>query len=184
MLVTNPRLFAASVLLLLIAAHQATGGGTVQAESQALPAIHYAPNENLEKIDVAMLDGAKSEIDIAAYVLTDVPVIEALTRAADRGVAVKLFLYEDQIADRGRPAAALRDLSTTPGVEVKSKPGSKPLMHLKSYQIDGRLLRTGSANFSASGEKQQDNDLIILESQEAAVAFKHKFEAMWTGASD
>jgi phosphatidylserine/phosphatidylglycerophosphate/cardiolipin synthase-like enzyme len=25
-------------------------------------------------------------------------------------------------------------------------------MHLKSYQIDGRLLRTGAANFSASGE--------------------------------
>jgi len=33
-------------------------------------------------------------------------------------------------------------------------------MHLKSYQIDRRLLRTGAANFSASGLKRQDNDLI------------------------
>jgi phosphatidylserine/phosphatidylglycerophosphate/cardiolipin synthase-like enzyme len=49
-------------------------------------------------------------------------------------------------------------------------------MHLKRYQIDGRLLRTGAANFSASGLKRQDNDLIIIESAGAAAAFKHNFE--------
>jgi phosphatidylserine/phosphatidylglycerophosphate/cardiolipin synthase-like enzyme len=51
---------------------------------------------------------------------------------------------------------------------------------LKSYEIDGRLLRTGAANFSASGLKRQDNDLIIIESAEAAAAFKHNFEARFT----
>ena len=50
-------------------------------------------------------------------------------------------------------------------------------MHLKRYQIDGRLLRSGAANFSASGLKRQDNDLIIIESAGAAAAFKHNFEA-------
>jgi hypothetical protein len=34
-------------------------------------------------------------------------------------------------------------------------------MHLKGYEIDGRLRRTGAANFSASGLKRQDNDLIV-----------------------
>ena len=32
-------------------------------------------------------------------------------------------------------------------------------MHLKAYAIDGQVLRTGSANFSTSGENAQDNDL-------------------------
>jgi hypothetical protein len=41
-------------------------------------------------------------------------------------------------------------------------------MHLKSDQIDGRLLRTGAANFSASGLKRLDNDLIVIESADAA----------------
>ena len=50
-------------------------------------------------------------------------------------------------------------------------------MHLKSYRIDGRLLRTGAANFSASGLKRQDNDLIVIESAEAGAAFKRNFEA-------
>jgi hypothetical protein len=44
--------------------------------------------------------------------------------------------------------------------------GASPLdpMHLKSCQIDGKLLRTGDANFSTSGLKRQDNDLIGIES--------------------
>ena len=49
-------------------------------------------------------------------------------------------------------------------------------MFLKSYQIDGRLLRTGAANFSASGLKRQDNDLVVVESAEAAAAFKRAFD--------
>jgi phosphatidylserine/phosphatidylglycerophosphate/cardiolipin synthase-like enzyme len=39
------------------------------------------------------------------------------------------------------------------------------------------LLRTGAANFSASGLKRQDNDLIVIESVDAAAAFKHNFDA-------
>jgi phosphatidylserine/phosphatidylglycerophosphate/cardiolipin synthase-like enzyme len=50
-------------------------------------------------------------------------------------------------------------------------------MHLKSYQIDGRMLRTGAANFSVLGEKRQDNDLIVVENADAAAAFKHNFDA-------
>ena len=52
-------------------------------------------------------------------------------------------------------------------------------MHLKSYEIDGRLLRTGAANFSASGLKRQVNDLIVIESAEATAAFRKDFEAMF-----
>jgi phosphatidylserine/phosphatidylglycerophosphate/cardiolipin synthase-like enzyme len=52
-------------------------------------------------------------------------------------------------------------------------------MHLKKYQIDGRLLRTGAANFSASGLKRQDNDLIIIENAAAAEEFRRHFEAIF-----
>jgi hypothetical protein len=37
----------------------------------------------------------------------------------------------------------------------------------------------GAANFSASGLKRQDNDLVIIESPEAAVAFKHVFDMLF-----
>ena len=55
---------------------------------------------------------------------------------------------------------------------------SGPLMHLKAYSIDGETLRTGSANFSASGVRQQDNDLVVIRDAEAAARFDAHFERM------
>ncbi|VFU06994.1 Phosphatidylserine synthase (fragment) [Methylocella tundrae] len=62
---------------------------------------------------------------------------------------------------------------------MRIKPRSAPLMHLKSYQIDGKILRTGAANFSASGLKKQDNDMIVIDSHTAAEGFRANFEAIW-----
>ena len=52
-------------------------------------------------------------------------------------------------------------------------------MHLKSYEIDGEVLRTGSANFSTSGENAQDSDLIVIRDKGAAAKFDAHFERMW-----
>ncbi len=56
------------------------------------PVIRYAPVENLEQADVALIDRAEHDIDIAAYVLTDWPVMRALIRAAGRGVRVRIYM--------------------------------------------------------------------------------------------
>jgi phosphatidylserine/phosphatidylglycerophosphate/cardiolipin synthase-like enzyme len=68
--------------------------------AEPAPAIHYAPVENLEHVDVALIDRAEHEIDIAAYVLTDWAVMQALTRAADRGVHIRIYLDGAQLAPR------------------------------------------------------------------------------------
>jgi phosphatidylserine/phosphatidylglycerophosphate/cardiolipin synthase-like enzyme len=149
-----------------------------QGRSDPAPTIHYAPIENLEHVDVALIDGAQHEIDMATYVLTDWPVMQALTRAADRGVKVRIYLDGTQLGER-EPAKVFNDLAETPGVEIRTKHKSSAPMHLKAYQIDGKFLRTGAANFSASGLKRQDNDLIVIESAGAAASFKCNFDARY-----
>jgi phosphatidylserine/phosphatidylglycerophosphate/cardiolipin synthase-like enzyme len=138
------------------------------------PVIHYAPGENLEHIDVDLIDRAQHEIDMAAYVLTDWPVMQALTRAADRGVHIRIYLDGTQLAERER-AKVFNDLAETPGVEIRIKHETNAPMHLKSYQIDGRFLRTGAANFSASGLKRQDNDLIVIERRRGGCKLQTQF---------
>lgn len=142
------------------------------------PLILYAPETNLEHADVALLDRAEHTIDIAAYVLTDWPVMRALIRAAQRGVKVRIYMDGRRIGERD-PTPLFRELIGNPAIDVRFKRSGAPLMHLKSYQIDGRWLRTGAANFSASGLKRQDNDLLILESQGAAQAFERRFDAIF-----
>ncbi len=70
-------------------------------------------------------------------------------------------------------------IAGAPNLEVRRKDRARDLMHLKSYQVDGRTLRTGSANFSLSGEVYQDNDLVVIDSPQAATHFREAFERLW-----
>jgi hypothetical protein len=54
---------------------------------------------------------------------------------------------------------------------------------LKAYAVDGEILRAGSANFSAGGEPQQDNDLIVIRDACATAKFDVPFERMWDARS-
>lgn len=138
--------------------------------------IHYSPRENLEKIDVALIEAANDEIDMAAYVLSDRAIADALVAAQERGVMVRLVLDRSQL-----PHDAL-DRLTPLGASVRISPGG-PIMHLKSYSVDGRRVRAGSANFSASGLKHQANELVILDDPEAVTRFEAAFTREWTRSS-
>lgn len=141
---------------------------------------HFAPAENLERIDVALIDGATRTLDVAAYVLTDRPVIEAIARAARRGVRVRLFRQLQDYEYDGAVAEALAALEPS-GVEVRYKDPTKPLMHLKAYCIDSQTLRVGAANFSHSGLRLQDNDLELARGDGVCTKFVARFEKMWRG---
>ena len=147
--------------------------------SAATLEIHYAPNENLEAIDVATLETAGVSIDMAAYVLSDSAVVEALGDAADRGVAVRLYLDR---AEYGAHAGAVAGLIARPGVTARIKPAGA-LMHLKAYAVDGARLRTGSGNFSCSGLAAQDNDLLVTDDAEAVARFERDFERIFAAGA-
>lgn len=147
-------------------------------EERLLVETHYAPAENLEAIDVRLIGAARRTIDMAAYVLTDIPVIDALAEAGRRGVRVRLYRDGGERQATGAVAAALDRLAAEPGVEIRFK-GADVYMHLKSYCVDGRTLRAGAANFSASGLKRQENDLLILEGPTACARFAAAFATMW-----
>lgn len=134
---------------------------------------HYAPLENLERVDVALLATAQETIDLAGYVVTDRPVIDALVAAQERGVAVRLILDPSQRHDLVRLA---------PLLDMARKKRRGAIMHLKSYAIDSRVLRTGSANFTASGLKQQNNDLLVIDDEAMAASFGREFERVWDAA--
>lgn len=141
--------------------------------------VHYAPGEDLESIDVALISGAAKQIDMAAYVLTDRAVIQALRQAAARGVKVRIWRDANMAAKVGDYDVEAQLGGRVPGVELRSNsPGAEP-MHLKAYCVDHRLLRTGSANFSRSGETRQDNDLVAMRGASVCASFDAKFDRAW-----
>ncbi len=144
-----------------------------------LQRIAYAPKDNLEAIDVALIGSARTRIDMAAYVLTSIPVVDALSAAAARGVAVRLYRDGRVVHAPRALAAALDRLIGRANVEVRYKASPAPFMHLKAYAIDGALLREGAGNFTHAGLLRQDNSLVALACKEAVTRFESAFEAMW-----
>lgn len=146
--------------------------------------IHYAQRENLESVDVQEIGRAELSVDIAAYILSDPPIIEALTDAAERGVVIRLYLDKSEFAEHGPIRGGLVEaLLAHPNVVARVK-GEGVLMHLKAYAVDGEVLRTGSANFSHSGLASQDNDLILVTDQAIVDAFEADFEHIWARAQN
>ena len=160
---------------------------------------HYSPQENLEAIDVALIDGAKNTIEIAMYAFTDRRIADAVIRAASRGVRV--WIYRDGIQIRDRGDKSRRILSSRAGrsglvrIEVKDN-SSRNIMHLKAYAIDGTWLRTGSANWSPFGEgawctrfrrphwDQQDNNLFVTDDPREVRKFEVLFRRIWSRGSN
>lgn len=141
--------------------------------------VFYGPKDNLQAIDEELIGRARETIDMAAFILTNRAITQALAGAARRGVKVRLYLDPDQPAVQGGIGAQrLAELARTPGVEARVKQGEH-LMHLKAYQVDRRILRTGSANFSVSGLQRQENDIILIESRDAVARFLRDFEPLW-----
>lgn len=144
-----------------------------------LSRLAYAPADDLEAIDVALLGKAKKRIDFAAYVLTDMRVVEALDAAAARGVTIRLY-RDGANVHMPKPLAAVYDrLAARRNVEIRYKAEPAPFMHLKAYAVDGAFLREGAGNFSHGGLTRQDNSLIVLRCKAAVKRFEIAFEEMW-----
>ncbi len=148
--------------------------------------VFYSPSHNLEREDAKAIRSAKRSIDAALYSTTDWELCGDLADAAKRGVKVRVYRDREQFTEeaersRGRQTCAVRLVSA--GAEVRVK-ADKVLMHLKSYEVDGRLVRTGSANVSLSGEKQQDNDVVFLTSAGAAKGFETEFVTLWSRSNN
>jgi phosphatidylserine/phosphatidylglycerophosphate/cardiolipin synthase-like enzyme len=170
-------LFAAAVAALSIAPDPPPSGPLSQEPLIAGVRVFYGPHGGFETVDARLVGSARKSIDMAAYVLTDRALVSALGAAAMRGVRVRVYIDGEE---GGRAGSAVELIASTPNVELRRKSRSRDLMHLKSYQIDGRVLRTGSANFSVSGEEYQDNDLIVIDSPAAVERFQEIFERLWS----
>jgi len=148
----------------------------------------YSNPVSLTPTDVALIGKAAKTLDIAAYSLTDPPVIQAIALAAQRGVRVRIYLDRNELAvsiraTRTIEASPIGPLLTQSNIAIKVKE-STVLMHLKSYCVDAATLRDGSANLTRPGDDEQDNSLTQTDDPAALAAFQSKFEAMWSRADN
>jgi hypothetical protein len=142
-------------------------------------ATYYAPNEDLEAIDSNQIEQSRCDhLNIAMYSFTDWKLAEAVIGFANRGHLVRIYRDREQYQEEmKRNSRVIAMFQGNRNIQIRVK-ASMVLMHIKSWS-DGCSWRDGSANWSPSGEKQQDNSLTLTIDPKAVSNFETKFNEIW-----
>lgn len=139
----------------------------------------------------SMIDGAHTSIDAAIYSFSDAAIFDALKRAVDRGVTVRV-IYDPASKEKSRPTGTQSERLENIGVDVRYV---NQTMHHKFMIVDGARssaaeaanarISTGSANWSnGAGTKFDDNTTFIQDNAELALRFQQEFNHLWENSRD
>lgn len=134
----------------------------------------FSPEDDLEKAFVEEIGKATNSIYIMAFALTDRAMFDALTARIAAGVKVYVLLDLTLSRQGTSLKTALREAGAT--VRISSNNGR---MHHKVLVIDENVVITGSANFSASALKSNDENIVIFACPPLARAFTREFTRCW-----
>jgi phosphatidylserine/phosphatidylglycerophosphate/cardiolipin synthase-like enzyme len=134
--------------------------------SDAAIAVCFAPEEDCAAFAVRAIDNADHEILVGAYGLTTGSgIVEALVRAKQRGVDVRL------IADKATPCRRASGYGALADAEVPIWIDDQPrIAHAKTMVSDGAVTLMGSYNWT-TGSAQNSEDLNLVSSPTVAAAF-------------
>lgn len=135
----------------------------------------FCPSSQCESLTISALDSAQERIDVAMYSFTNDALGEALIRAKERGVSVRVVLEKQQnsssFSEHSKLAAA--------GIPVRVD-SNPQLMHHKFAVIDNGFVITGSMNWSANGIKENNENVLVIHSVELNAQFEKEFEKVWS----
>ena len=137
--------------------------------------MYFSPNGGCQEEVVAQLTKAQKTIDIAMYSLTSREIAQAIVKAKERNIKIKIVLDRSQILDHFSKFKYLLNK----GVDVKFHLGAG-LMHNKFAVIDDRILLTGSFNWTVSAQKKNAENLLVLSDKELAQKYIKQFKVLWS----
>ena len=151
-------------------------GGCVSAQ------VVFTAEEPPGDLVIAEIEAATTSVHVAIYTFTLPDVTAALREAHDRGLEVLVVADEGQSAADGAPGqyTLLADMERI-GVPVCRRSGQGGgIMHHKFTVIDGRVVLTGSFNYTLSANTNNSEDLIQLVSEPISDRYEAAFEELWT----
>ena len=140
------------------------------------PQDEAAWSGGLDEILAADIDRAEFLVDIAAFDLDLQSVSDALARAYERGVQVRMVIDSDN-ADADPPQELIKA-----GIPVVEDDRSA-IMHNKFVIVDQFITWTGSWNFTENGTYLNNNNAIRFVSEDIARNYRDEFEEMFLDSS-
>ena len=165
-----------SIFILFFASTLVAGSLYAQTPSEIQIKVLFSPKDNCAQEIVSSIEKAKTHVYVAMYFFTSRPIAQALIKAKDRGVDVKVCL------DKEQPHYEYSKSKFLENKEINIKLiGGSGIMHNKFCVIDNYITITGSYNWTARADLENDENVLIIKSKEIAKIYTNQFKKYWDG---
>ncbi len=169
--------------------------------------INFSPAKRKQEIETTsngiianLVEQASSSVHIAVFVYSDQTISDTLEEVHDRGVEdIKVLIDPDFYRQPYSKAYDALGVCPTPGKRrsrIRVKPWQHPIttvgfpvattgdrgVHSKMAILDGRVVITGSHNWSNSGNYSNDETLIAIANPTVAAHYEREFSQLYKTA--
>lgn len=132
--------------------------------------IYFSPEDNIERIIIKRIKKAKNSIHFMAFSFTSDKIARELIRLRKKGIKISGVIEKTGAKSRYSEYNKLR----LEDIDIRLD-RNKKMMHHKVIVIDGRLLITGSYNFSKNANEKNDENIIIVDNKSIAEEYLKEF---------
>jgi phosphatidylserine/phosphatidylglycerophosphate/cardiolipin synthase-like enzyme len=121
---------------------------------------HFSPKGGCLEVVVRAISAARHEVLVLAYSFTAREIAQALIDAKLRGVHVEIILDHSNEKETYTELPFLIEQGLAPLIDA-----DHAIAHNKVMVIDGHKILTGSFNFTHQAEKENAENLLVIEGQ-------------------
>lgn len=119
-----------------------------------------AKRASARELVLSLIDSATSSIRLIGYSFTARDITDALIRAKQRGVDVRVVLDEKENA---KNTTSVRQIGRLISAGIPTRLDSYfPIQHDKAIVVDGSSTETGSFNFTESAERYNSENAVVI----------------------
>ena len=134
----------------------------------------FTPHHNCAGRIVDLFKAARAGVDVCVFTITDDRISDTIIEAHRRGVKVRIVTDNDKCFDPGSDIERFRDV----GIPVRQDRTSNH-MHHKFAIFDGRILLSGSYNWTRSASQYNEENLLLTSEKRLLEPFRELFERLW-----
>ena len=142
---------------------------------------YFSPNGGAASSIIKAINNTKSYIDLAIYDLTSSDITSSLERAQKRGLKIRIIADSRQAKGRNSMVPTL----TNDQLSLKITHGEgRGIMHNKFAIFDGKLMVTGSYNWTNNAERFNYENAIFITDPNVIRQYRKEFDSIWKIAPD
>ena len=142
---------------------------------------YFSDRDRIADRIISAINHTRHTLDIAVYSFTQPDLAAAIQAAHQRGVKVRIVTDEGQSFGHHSEIGYLRSV----GVPVRLSEGfrgRRSLMHNKFAVFDGRLVETGSYNWTTSATSYNFENAIFIRDLKVSARYEEEFQHIWAQA--